>query len=372
MPKLRRYKRSSEKSGYYIQANVGAPHPITLQVTSIAERIFQKTGYEPGENIPTKLVWAMYDLNLLYTNTSLDPSAAEDVSTEDILRELDLGNRLSTAEKEEVISYIEQYEGPQKDTLYQLKEELENSSSTVDTETTLTASTRTSNVGVPDSKAEAVAYLFQVTGDITRFRRAKNRVDQEHLLRSLQTFLPHPPVEESNTQLTRNWTVKYHLSHPDREAVFWLTDHPGVGPSPSDHPIDYELTINPPKSKEKGEAAIQDREVVEGTADLPSEYSHEELEADLMWILPEDPVERNEDLTRITEYEGYDLCPIRAVKKFNEKDVAIVEVDRISNSGNPVAETSSPPQLLNGGDPGEKYLVEKTGNRWKLISEVID
>lgn len=103
MPTLREYKPSSKKSGYYIQANVGGSHPITLQVTAIAQTIFQQTSYKPDQSVPTKLIWAMYDLNLLYTHKSLDSSSVQDVSTEDILRELNLDSHLSDSEKEKLM-----------------------------------------------------------------------------------------------------------------------------------------------------------------------------------------------------------------------------------------------------------------------------
>jgi len=125
MPKIREYKPSSSKSGYYIQANVGGSHPITIQVTSLAETILRQTGYCPGGSVPTKLVWAMYDLDLLFTESSLDLSAVKDISIDDILTQLDLGNVLSEAKKDDLISYIERYEGPQKSTLVRLKQELQ-------------------------------------------------------------------------------------------------------------------------------------------------------------------------------------------------------------------------------------------------------
>ena len=125
MPTLYKYKPSSDKNGYYIRAYAGGSHPITLQVTQIAEVLFQHTGYTPNQAIPTKLIWSMHEIDLLYTETSFDSSGIQSGSVEHIVQSLGLGNELSESEVKEIASYIEDYEGPQNNALKKLKNKLE-------------------------------------------------------------------------------------------------------------------------------------------------------------------------------------------------------------------------------------------------------
>lgn len=371
MPTLRKYKPSSPKSGYYIQANVGASHPITLQVTNLAETIFEKTGFQPGESVPTKLVWAMYDLGLLYTKNSLDPETVEDVSTEDIFRDLNLGNRLSAAEQNELVSYIEVYEGPKKGTLTRLKEELE--AEEVDPESGQDIfGTDTVEEDLPQTEDEAVSELYRMCSSVKEFRDLKRTIDKQFLLRSLQTFIPHPYADHLKSKVEKSSSIEYKLSHPDRNQTIWLRDSRGeITPSES-RDIDYAMII--PCESGEAMAVISDGDVLEFEASPDGEYGVPELERDLEWVLPTSAVDIDETLsTEYTHYDGFELEPIRAVRDDSEDLLQIVEVDRISNSQNAVIEPDGAPEILDQGKPGERFLAMKRhDSSWIAVSRVVE
>lgn len=129
MSSLKEYTEGSEKSGYYILANVGGPHPITLQVSDLGQQIFQKTGHNPGENVPSKIVWAMFDVGILYTTNTINEPPDVIEETDQIFRELNLANRLTEEERHQLVQYLEEYQGPNKAQVESLREELQNTGS---------------------------------------------------------------------------------------------------------------------------------------------------------------------------------------------------------------------------------------------------
>ena len=50
MPTLNEYVPDSDKEGFYVVVNIG--EPITLQVSLIAERIFNAVGYGDDDTVP--------------------------------------------------------------------------------------------------------------------------------------------------------------------------------------------------------------------------------------------------------------------------------------------------------------------------------
>ena len=125
MPTLKQYVDKSDKSGFYILANVGGSHPVTLQVTSVGEKILEKSGYNDGQNIPSKIVWSMHDIGIIYTDNTLDnqPDASE--STVEIFSQMNVTNSLTREERNELISYLQDYSGPDKAQVRRLKTELQ-------------------------------------------------------------------------------------------------------------------------------------------------------------------------------------------------------------------------------------------------------
>lgn len=135
MPSLRQYKPDSEKSGHYILANVGGSHPITIQVTDLGGQILQKAGYAHGDNVPTKVVWAMFDIGILYTsNTTNEPPETVD-NPDQTFQQLGVANNLTAQEKDQLLNYLNEYTGPNQSEVRDLREELEQSAPAVDNET---------------------------------------------------------------------------------------------------------------------------------------------------------------------------------------------------------------------------------------------
>ena len=372
MPKIREYKPSSSKSGYYIQANVGGSHPITIQVTSLAETILRQTGYCPGGSVPTKLVWAMYDLDLLFTESSLDLSAVKDISIDDILTQLDLGNVLSEAKKDDLISYIERYEGPQKSTLVRLKQELQ-SGGEERTPDDGKKKGRTEEISeyIPQTEDEAISVMFTMCSGAKEFRTLKRNINTTFLLRSLQTFLPHPHVDRLNSKVEEDGSIKYKLYNSDTDQTVWLKDVRG-GITPSEgRKADYVISV--PCESGEATAVISGENIVRAKVPPNSEYNIQDIERDLKWVLPKVPVKIDERLTaEYTHYDGFDLEPIRTVYNIIGAHLQIVEVDRISKNRNPVIEINGAPHILDRGKPGERYLAEEIdSNRWRVVSKVI-
>ncbi len=366
MPTLRKYKPSSKKNGYYIQANVGGSHPITLQVTPIAGKILRKTGYKPNKSIPTKLVWAMYDLDLLYTKKSLDTSNPQDVSTGAVLRNLDLGNRLSRRELNEVINYIDEYSGPQIQALKHLKNDLTNAA-----ESGADAKNSVNQSDIPKTTEEAVSCLFTITNGIRQFRQARQNTDDLYLLKSFQNFMTHPYVDFEQTEVTDDGELRYTLTHPEKENTYRLTDQLPPRKGMGFHDTDYVIQI--PDENGNATGVIEDEAIVGFAPAESNSYDKKDLEEDLKWILSIKPVDTNPDFTTMTEYNGIELEPIRRIRNKQNIDMQIVEVDRISNAGNPIVEVGDTHYLLDRGEPGERYLVEVTQqNRWKALSKVVD
>lgn len=124
MPSLKTYTDESDKTGFYILANVGGSHPVTLQVTDLGAQILQKAGYEAEDNIPTKVVWSMFDVGILYTSSTINSPPEVTQGASKIFEELGVNNNLTENEKQQLLRYLEEYDGPNKAQVATLKERL--------------------------------------------------------------------------------------------------------------------------------------------------------------------------------------------------------------------------------------------------------
>ena len=346
---------ASDQSGYYIQANVGVPHPITLQVTPLAARIFRHTGFTPDEAVPTKLVWAMYELDLVYTNESLATTTHQTVATADVVRDLDLGNKLSPADREALIDYIDSYTGPQTETLHKLKQEL--------TEATGPATaTATPPKAPPDTAAEALSQLFELTADPTEFRTAKRNCDHQYLRQSLQTFLPWPHLDFAATTLTANWHLEYTIHDPASSARGFVCDLRSVdGDTGSGAPL---YRIRMPDGDGEATATWTADGIQSFTPATDGDYTKTDLNADLAWLLPDGAVPFTQAVTDgTTTIAGRTLAPRDADIEPAADQLHVVEVDRISTAGNPVVETTDGHHILDTGTPGDRFLVTAVDSR---------
>lgn len=193
MPSLKEYTDTSDKSGFYILANVGGSHPITLQVTSLGEKILQKSGYSSGNNVPTKIVWSMFDIGILYTSSTINNPPDVDEGADEIFNQLGVKNELTEQERAELLRYLSEYEGPDEERVAALQSELQNEDE--------------------DNKHETPEELQEDLDRISRLRSEGELTDEEYrLLKSRllddtgSSNRPHstPDVSTSATSIS-NW-----------------------------------------------------------------------------------------------------------------------------------------------------------------------
>lgn len=128
MPTLKAYVEESEQTGVYILANVGGAHPVTLQVTPLGATILEKAGYAPPEaSVPTKIVWAMYDVGLLYTSNVVNNPPSFEQGADAVFEEMGISNQLTSAERDRLLRLLAEYTGPNEEEIRQLRERVEES-----------------------------------------------------------------------------------------------------------------------------------------------------------------------------------------------------------------------------------------------------
>lgn len=125
MPTLKQYTADSEKSGYYILANVGGANPITLQVTTLGEQILRKTEYEAGDFVPTDIVWSMFDVGIMFTSSNINEPPDVTQDTDEIFHQLNVSNQLTDAERAELLNYLTEYTGPNEEQVAALRDDLQ-------------------------------------------------------------------------------------------------------------------------------------------------------------------------------------------------------------------------------------------------------
>lgn len=190
MPTLNRYS-DAERDGLYVLANFGGQHPVTLQVTLIASRIFKLVGFEDADAIPKKLVDAMYELDMLYTLSSFDSDETpEVVNPSPVLEDLDILSELTNEEREMLVRYLERYSGPKEAHVEELREKLLKNSS---------ASPEQIEVGSgiefnrpPATSIEVKSVFLNWTPSELR-SRAKNAfyLSEPFICQSIRTFATH-------------------------------------------------------------------------------------------------------------------------------------------------------------------------------------
>jgi DNA-directed RNA polymerase subunit F len=206
MPSLNEYSEDNDKEGFYIRANVGGSHPITLQVTIVASHIFHALNYQAGDAVPTELVWSMYDLNMLYTLTSVDiGDTPTDTSAAKVLQQLDLDNKLSEEERAELISYLEAYEGPDAERIQQLREELVENLSEEELEQVTTGEGSWFPISnqLPESRDEVANLLYEWSGSNMLRKVHKALILNENFVTwSVRTFAAHQYLHQNPLEST--------------------------------------------------------------------------------------------------------------------------------------------------------------------------
>lgn len=189
MPTVRAYSDSSEKSGFYILANVGGSHPITLQVSSIAERILRSTGYQDGDDVPNKVVWAMYDVGILFTSGSIETIPEQSIQIDKIFSQLNVANRLTAAEQSQLLNYLKDYTGPNRSNVQSLQSKLESiePEETESSERASAAKTETATNRTPSHSSSS---------------SSDSREDREQSNEKRDTSFPHYSRSDAENSLT--------------------------------------------------------------------------------------------------------------------------------------------------------------------------
>lgn len=99
----------------------------------------------------------------------------------------------------------------------------------------------------------------------------------------------------------------------------------------------------------------------------------------LDWIIPDSgivvEIPETDEMIRSAggylKYGGEDLEVIRKDKKVNEEDLLLGTIDRISGGGNPIVELEDEFIIVDQGEPGEEYLIERMKTqRGRVLSRV--
>lgn len=349
MPTLNRYAASNEKTGFYVRANVGGSHPVTLQTTPVAERIFRDNGYGDGTTIPTKLVWSMYDVDLLYTESSLSASTPS-YSVHDSLSEVTESSALSTSTRQRLIEYLSSYSGSHQAAVGRLLEDLR---ATVSLDTV-----QKHDPGEPT--ASATEFLSAFASDDTDVDALFEEYGAE-LERSLLAFSMRAPQLEG-IEITERPAVEYQftsLTMPGDVAVYDYSLADGRGSTE-----EYEYRIQYRESATSS-IYVRDGEVltVNGPTENITRLEAERVADELIPTeLPLDELSTCANSPPISEIDlpRYAFVP-------TDTDLVVGVVDRISNNDNPVVEMGGEHLLLDTGDEDGVYLINRVDSRWGRV-----
>lgn len=169
MPQLNAYTDDSEKSGHYILANVGGSHPITIQLTDLGEQILQKAGYNAGDNVPTKIVWSMFDIGILYTSGTINDPPENVENPDETFQQLGVANKLTAQEQTHLLNYLDEYTGPNQEEVDKLRDKLDQSTVATHSETSVSKDVQ--------DDLDRLSNLYE-RGDLTKseFELLKSRI----------------------------------------------------------------------------------------------------------------------------------------------------------------------------------------------------
>lgn len=294
MPSLNEYSEDNNKEGFYIRANVGGSHPITLQVTIVASHIFRALNYQAGDAVPTELVWSMYDLNMLYTLTSVDiGDTPTDTSAAKVLQQLELDNKLSDEERAELISYLEAYEGPDAERIQQLREELvENlSEEGLEQVTTGEGSWFPISNQLPESLDEVANLLYEWSGSNMLRKAHKALILNENFVTwSVRTFAAHQYLHQKPLESITDNEITYRLNPPKRNKELTISDSRGHNREVTTH---------------RGPDSVYDYRLRRVLSDGTIEYAY--LRGDI--IIKYDSFEGDSGSSAILKYDIEDILP---------------------------------------------------------------
>ena len=350
MPTLREYAPSNEKTGYFIRANVGGRHPVTLQTTSTAEHIFEDNGYSDGSTIPTKLVWSMYDVDLLYTGSSVSSDTPS--YSFDSLSDAVTGSQLTEKTRHDLVWYFRQYSGANQkrvnDVLSELQREI----------TAGSIEPYDSSDPVQGARTLLREYSSKNEDEIEQFLADIGESGRQSLL-----VFSQRASQINDIHVTDQGTVAYQftsLSVPVEVTVFDLTSSNGSGGhGQCEYRIDYE------REQQSASIYVRDRTVhkVNGASNNLTSSETRQLAEELT------PAEIDiSDVTSTTDAPSISELEIPNKTFFqSDSDLLVGVVDRISNSDNPLVETDGGHLLLDSGEEGSVYLIDRIESRWGRV-----
>jgi len=349
MPTLNRYASSNQKTGYYIRANVGGSHPVTLQTTSVAERILSDNGYSDGATIPTKLVWSMYDVDLLYTESSLSASTPS-YSVRDSLSEVMESSVLSKSTRHRLIEYLSSYSGSHQAAVGQLLEDLR-----------ATVSLDAVQKHEPSKQTEsATEFLSEFAVDDMDVNTLFDEYGGE-LEQSLLAFSMRAPQLEG-IEVTDRPGIGYQFTSLTMPGDVTIYDYALADGRGSTEQYEYRIQY---RESATSSIYVRDSEIqkVNGPTDNISRAEAERLAEELI------PAELASDeisvCTNSPSVSEIDLPEYAFVPQ--DTDLVVGAVDRISNSDNPVVEMDGGHLLLDTGDEYKLYLINRIDSRWGRV-----
>lgn len=349
MPTLNEYASSNSKTGHFIRANVGGSHPVTLQTTSVAERIFRDNGYSDGSTVPTKLVWSMYDVDLLYTESSLSGSTPSHSFSS--LSDAVTGSNLTEETRRALVEYFSSYTGSHQEAVSKILEDLRETIATDDVEV--------HDVSTP---AESVRSFFekfseQPISDLDSLEEEGEETVRESLL----TFSQRAPQLE-RIEITDRPSIAYHftpLSVGGEATVYDLTVADGRG---SNGQYDYRIEY---RGGPTSSVYVRDGSVrkVNGPSENLSEPEANRLAEELTPVpISRDDVSSTVDAPPVSEVEIPNAAFVQG-----DSDLLVGTVDRISNSDNPLVEMENGHLLLDIGEEDGLYLIDRIEPKWGRV-----
>lgn len=349
MPTLNKYAQSNKKTGHFVRANVGGSHPVTLQTTNVAERVFRDNGYSNGSTVPTKLVWSMYDVDLLYTESSL--SASTPSHSFSSLSDAVNGSKLTEETRHGLIEYFSSYTGSHQRAVSRILEELRRTISTD------TVEKYDISDPVESTTAFFEKYSNQAIDELNRMLDER----EEPVHSSLLTFAQRAPQLEG-IETTGRPSIAYQftpLSVAGEVTVYDLTISDGRG---SNGQYDYRIEYRdgPTSSVYVRDGSVQK---INGPSDNLSPPEARRLAGELTPVpISQEDVLSAVDAPAVSELDIPDGAFIQG-----DTDLLIGVVDRISNSDNPLVELENGHLLLDVGEEDGLYLINRIEPKWGRV-----
>lgn len=345
MPTLNKYAQSNEKTGHYVRANVGGSHPVTLQTTNIAENVLRDNGYSAGSTVPTKLVWSMYDIDLLQTESTISNSTpAHSFSS---LSQSITDSRLTESTRDQLIQYFESYSGPHQGAINKLLTDIRHTVST----DTIQEFDRENPVEMAKSLLNRFTEDSENDMDEILTERKDLTVNSILIFSQRASQIEKIGIHEHNI-------ILYHISPISVPGKARIYDHTVSDESEYDYRIEYQ------------DGAIISLYIREGRI-INSNGSQDLLTPLEARQLTEETTPVKVDHTDVKfTMESPNRSKIAIPEKSfleGDKELFVGVVDRISNNNNPLVELTNGHLLLDAGKEDQVYLINRVEPKWGRV-----